>query len=584
MADTSTGSVNRSRLGPALLIGAVFALTFCFFSVTEVFAANRVELLFNFRDFAPWILLVSLGMMLLAALLIYLPGGKISCVIAAVFVWLTLMGYVQSTFLNGTKNLAGDDREAFELGFPAVLNLLIWIAALVLILLLALKWLRSDETLRTGVVILMVMLLGMQIAGFVSNLPKITLDRFAAAAQEEGSPGGEADENDAMLAASYLCADGMFDAASKSNIYVIVLDRLDIDYTDRILRSDRTFYAPLTGFTYYRDNLSLYSRTFPGAPTIMAGQDADLSGTPEDFFRRVYPTSPLLHDLKDAGYHLKFYAGNFYSYRSGSVFYGLADNLATYTGYTVTNTGYLTLNMLLLSVYKAVPQLFKPMIDVSTQVFSSFVSYDADSTPVAWNDAEYYQGISEKGLSDGGYENAYTFLHFRGGHDPYVLDRDANEVEKSSATEQVMGDFTIIYKLIDELKKKDLYRDATIIVTGDHPSAISDTKVPTQTRVTGLFVKEAGRSDEPFAVSKAQVSQENLAATIIKSAGVPTAHDYGLAYSEIPEGEDRIRYHQFQLSLDDGDTEILRYKVTGPGTDFDNWELESRTNIGSLYY
>ena len=30
--------------------------------------------------------------------------------------------------------------------------------------------------------------------------------------------------------------------------------------------------------------------------------------------------------------------------------------------------------------------------------------------------------------------------------------------------------------------------------------------------------------------------------------------------------------------------DLTRLLLTGPGTDFDNWELESRTNIGSLYY
>ena len=53
--------------------------------------------------------------------------------------------------------------------------------------------------------------------------------------------------------------------------------------------------------TYYRDNVSLYSRTFPAAATIIAGQDGDLTGSNEAFFRQVYTSSPLLKDLKDNG-------------------------------------------------------------------------------------------------------------------------------------------------------------------------------------------------------------------------------------------------------------------------------------------
>ena len=68
----------------------------------------------------------------------------------------------------------------------------------------------------------------------------------------------------------------------------------------------------------------------------------------------------------------------------------------------------------------------------------------------------------------------------------------------------------------------------------------------------------------------------------MKSAGISTAHDYGPAYNEVPEGVDQVRYHQFQQVVD-GETFILRFRVEGTGTDFKNWSIESRINIGKLY-
>ena len=569
--------IDKPRLGLALAIAATCALTFCFFSVTEVFAGNRAELLFNFRDFAPWILLITLGVTLVLLALIYLPGQKTGRYIAAVFVWLTLMGYVQSTFLNGAAGLAGDDKEGFETGLPAVINLLIWILVLAAILFAVFR-VKAKENLETAAVILMLMLLGMQTVGFVTNLPRITMDRFAAEAQAD--KGG--DGKDVMQEASYLSTDGMMDTASKSNIYVIILDRLDVSFIDSIQQKDRDFFAPLGGFTYYRDNTSLYSRTFPGAATIIAGQDGDLTGPNAEFFRKIYSTSPLLQDLKENGYRVRLYAPSYYTYRSGSVFEGIADNLASYTGYTMTRPLELTGNLLLLSLYKAVPQLLKPLIAISTESFDSFVEYNYSSPQASWDERGFYTSLLQSGLKDGGFEKAYTYLHFHGGHDPFILDENANEVEKSSGTAQVMGDFRILYTMFDRLKQMGLYEQSTIIITGDHPRALSDTKDPAEPRLTALFVKEAGRGEEPFVVSEAQVSQENFAATIIRSAGIPTDHDYGEAYSEVPVGEDQVRYHQFQLSKD-GDCFIMRFRVTGEGADFKNWEIESRTNIGKLY-
>ena len=573
-------TIERSGLGLPFLIGAAFGLTFCFFSVTEVFAANRVELLFNFKDFLPWILIAAFCFAVIAASLIWLPGKKIGRIVGAVFVWLTVMGYVQSTFLNGTAGLAGDDREAFETGTPAVINLIIWIVALASIVVLALR--LKEETVRTVAAVAMIAVIGMQAAGLISNLPRLTRDRFEMIA--EAGSGDSADENEMLIAASYLSTDGRTETASKNNVYVLILDRLDVSYINYIFRTEPDFFEPLTGFTYYGDNLSLYSRTFPAAATIIAGQDGDLSVSNEAFFQTVYGTSPFLKDLKDNGYKVKLYAPAYYAYRSGRSLYGIADNMASYTGYHVTMPLVLSVNLLRLSLYKALPTLFKPLVAISTQSFDYCVEYDTSSPLAGLDDFGFYQELTDKGLTDGGYENAYNYLHFHGAHDPYVIDENVNEVDEKDGTSngQIKGDFRILYELFDQLKAKGLYEQATIIITGDHPSALSDVKVPTQSRVTSLFVKEAGRSDEPFTTSSAQVSQANLAATIVKSAGIVTSHDYGPAYSEVPEGVDQVRWHQFQQLTDEGNL-ILRFRVEGRGTNFKNWTLESSTNIGDLY-
>lgn len=566
--DKKTNDNKRKiRLGLPLLIGAACALTFCFFSVTEVFARNREELLFNFKDFIWWILLAAFCVTVIVTALIALPRGKAGRIVGAVFVWLAVMGWAQGTFLNASSGLAGDDREAFELGVPAVINLVIWIAVLAGILLAALK--LKEETVRTGALVLMIAVIGMQAAGFATNLPRILEDRFAVSPEER-------------IQASYLSTDGMTETASKNNVYVIILDRLDVYYVENIMKEDPDFFAPLSGFTYYGDNLSLYSRTFPAAATIIAGQDGDLTVSNESFFQTVYRTSPFLKDLKDNGYKVKLYAPSYYAYRSGRSLYGIADNMVSYTGYTVKRPADLSADLLLLSVYKASPTLLKPVFEISTGTFDNYVEYNTSSPQAGWDEYGFYGELTEKGLSDGAYENAYTYLHFHGAHDPYEIDENVQKVEKGSANGQVKGDFRILYELFDQLKTKGLYEQATIIITGDHPRAHSDSKVPTQPRVTALFVKEAGRSDEPFAVSTAQVSQENLAATIVKSAGIATDHDYGLAYNEVPEGVDQVRYHQFQQVTDAGNI-ILRYRVEGPGNDFRNWSIESETNIGKLY-
>ena len=140
----------------------------------------------------------------------------------------------------------------------------------------------------------------------------------------------------------------------------------------------------------------------------------------------------------------------------------------------------------------------------------------------------------------------------------------------------------MIFAYLDEMRRLGVYEDSTIIITGDHPSARDDGEIPTQPRLTSLFVKPAGRSEEPLEYSHAQVSQENLIATIVKSAGIRTTHDYGKSYFDIGEDETPTRHHKFEL-YDDGDTRIVDFAVTGKGSDFSNWKIVSDVNIGSLY-
>ena len=90
--------------------------------------------------------------------------------------------------------------------------------------------------------------------------------------------------------------------------------------------------------------------------------------------------------------------------------------------------------------------------------------------------------------------------------------------------------------------------------------------------------------NEPLAYSSAQVWQDNLAASLIKSAGLKktTMQDYGRAYWEIPEDEKPERWHYFEWDHDGG-TQFYGYAVVGPGNDFNNWLPQGGIKIDDLY-
>ncbi len=563
----------KERWLTSLCIGAAFGLTFFFFSVLQSYAANQSKFLFALKDFILPVIGLTLLAVILPAAIILFTGPKLGKFAAAFFLGLTTMGYAQAAFLNRTHSLAGDDPSAFALERSnRLFNAAIWAAA-ALLFLAAVIFVKNRETLRTAAIILSAAVIGMQAAGTVTSFLKAR------------NSGGDKEY--------YLTTEGMTEVSPEKNIIVIILDRFDTMYYDQAVKEDPEIFAPLTGFTYYNDNISTYSRTYPGAASIVAGLrgfkgGADLwqaQGGAEHFLSGVYENSSFIKDLQANEYRIKLYMPGYYSYRSGRALQDSigAYNIAKADAYHITDRGELVKNMLRLSLYKALPRRLKPYVAVSTDSFNKIVAYDG-ATLFEMDDVSICAQFRENRITTDGSKGNYIYLHMGGCHDPYQMNENQERDWNGTMMGQLRGDLKMIYDWFDQLKKLGVYKDATIVITGDHPWAHNDSILPAEPRLTALFVKRAGAENEPLAYSSAQVWQDNLAASLIKSAGLKqtTMQDYGRAYWEIPEDEKPERWHYFEWDHDGG-TQFYGYAVVGPGNDFNNWLPQGGIIVNDLY-
>lgn len=566
------------RLPRALLAGFCAGLTFFFFGILDIFASNRKELLFSFSDFGGYIFLIALGVsLLLAALVAFLPG-KSSDVAFGVIVWLCLMGYVQAMFLNGAGSLTGDTGGSVNVAL-AVIDAAIWIIVGVLCVMGAL-YMRKKGIIKSIASILLIVLVAMQATGCVMQSGEITRSPFETAKEE---PSAENPTPSDYIEKAYLTYDGINEVSPGKNIIVFVVDRFDVSYLYDVLNSTPDFFDRLTGFTLFDDNVSLYSRTYPGLTSMITGIENDFSGTAADYFKKAYSSSDFLRDLKANNYKIKLYTANYYAYTDGSQLYGIADNLSVATDYTVTDTGALVGNMLALSAYKYLPTALKNTVSISSASFTGIVEYNGDAPLYELDDPKVYDMIHENGLALDDSENSYILIHLSGCHDPYVMDEDGSRIEKGTAEAQLRGNFKLIYEYLDELKRLGVYDDSTIVITGDHPRARDDAAIPTQPRLTTLFVKPAGSKSKGLSYSYAQVSQANLIPTLVKYSGISTEKDYGKTYFDIMMGEPNERYHKFELYVKGESDLIVTFKVTGEGDDFENWEIYSSDPVDMIY-
>ncbi len=570
--------ITGNKILTSLLAGFTVPFVLLICATFSVYFSNSAEFTFALWDFAPAFILISLGIFAVITIALLLTKGTLRHAIFTLCAFLVTAAFIQSLVTNMTfQGMPGDGNLQVTVSTgKIVINFTVWVILCAVFLWFGLLS-KKAETGRSIMSFLLVLVLVMQT---VSLIPAAI---NYANAQSDQNDGTQAQNKDV-----YLTTDGMFELSSKDNIVVIILDRFDDKYFKEFLRSDSEYLDSLEGFTYYEDNISKYPRTYPAVTSMLTGIENDYSGTRTQYFEKAYSTNTFLPDLKSNDYEINLYIPSYYAYDNADVFGDLVSNTSTAEGYTISSKGELVSKLFELSSYFWAPEIFKSN-SIGSSSFGEIVTLDGDAPKYEMtetSDPEVYNTFAQTGLTTQNKNNTFSFLHLRGCHSPYAMDENCNAVEKGSVTslQQTTGCFKFISEYLKQMKKLGIYEDSTIIITGDHAALDSDSKEYANENLTGLLVKKSGDADTELKISTAQVSQDNLHATIVKSAGIKTSTDYGLAYDEIPEGENMTRTHYFQLYTgSERKDENLTYTITGNGSDFANWDITDRQNIGYMY-
>ena len=126
------------------------------------------------------------------------------------------------------------------------------------------------------------------------------------------------------------------------------------------------------------------------------------------------------------------------------------------------------------------------------------------------------------------------------------------------------------------MKRLGVYDKSTIIITGDHGTPISDYTPLNGVRLTSLFVKPStAGADVEMKTSTAQVSHENLWATIFQSEGIEYAKEtFGDSVFDVDSEKDQERKYIWHTTHE---TYIqYEYIVKGDGSVFENWKQSSK--------
>lgn len=580
------GFTRSERLVPSILLSLAIPFTIFFFGPFEAICKNSEMLDFTFMDLFIPSFFISLAVAAALFLIVWNLSGRVFDIVYTILFGIGFMLYLQGNYLNlGLNAVEGDGVGVSSYGGTAmIINLIIWIAVIAAALVSVLLIRKRREVVRLAMIVAMVAVVGVQVMMF--TLLSFTTNAWTPLNQRYDSSSGTSEAGDYLP--SILTNANLTELSSEGNVIWFVVDRFDQTYYDKMMRTDPTFFDNLDGFTLYDNHITKYARTFPSIAYMLTGIENDYSTGRIEYFENAYTNGTFLKELKENGYKVNVYTEKYYAYHDANVFDGLVDNLSSSDVYEVRDRMGLWGDMTRLTLFRYLPFFAKGWVGViNTSDFNGYIEYEANKPLFDSGMKDVYDWMTAEDFTTFEGNKNFSFIHINGCHMPnsyyedFSLVLDENDKWDSNLAMRVS--FKLVNYYIDQLKDLGLYEDATIIITGDHASAISDTKDLSGSRVTSLLVKKKGESGTPMAVNSAPVEQGQLLATIFQSEGIVPKNDYGTSIFEVEEGDDVKRYYHFQKTVMNGDDVLVVYEVVGDAKNFKNWTKIKEINVGNLY-
>ena len=562
--------ITEERLGrivPALLSSLTLALVVFVVAPLDIFGSNYAELDFSLKNFAFFLILGAvLTVLLFGSLMFFLPRKAYRCIFAFTLATAALF-IIQQNFLNfGMNSLPGDKLpgEVPSAG-EIIIDLLVWIVvyggAFFLAIWVNIKGDKGD-VIKTVSFIVSFALLASQITSpifiVINSNSKFETNILKGSGKKEKT--------------TINTERGFNELAQKNNVFYFCIDRFDEEYAEKAYASDRGIFSELTGFTWYRDNVSNYGHTFPAVANMLTQKKYNADLKRAEFLDKVYKGGDTpLDKLNENGYTVDIYTVKYYAFTDAKHLPQYVGNLAKATDESNERISFaLSAQLAGFSLYRAAPLVFKQFFDTgSTSDVNGIVNKKGDDGYEEWiGTNSQAETLAKNAITVGDSEKKFAFIHYDGMHD--VLQPSSLFIP--SILSRNIG---VVNSFIKALKENGLYKDATIIITGDHSRPVSDISGVLdgsgkgQPRRTALFVKTAG-SDEGFAVSEAPTSHEDIWATIFRSENIGYEGS-GVAVNLLSEGQSRERIYTWHTYAT-GSLDEYVYKINGKASVIGNWE------------
>ena len=532
----------KTKLGNQIALIVFFVLTVCLYGPYSIYLPNAEELWFKLSMVNRVVLPISaLLFVFLLLLSIILPDGK-RHILTKLFFGLTLALYIQGNYINisyGRGVQDGSEIVWSEYTTYAIIDTFVWIVCFAVPFIIDILVKKNSKRFFQVITIASLVLTAMQIPAFVSQILTYR-------------PSVNTEIN--------ITTDNMFELSDSNNILVFVLDTMDEAYYEAFIEAHPEYVERLTGFVHYNNAAAAGSRTIVGLPAMFTGTPFTRQDTYSDYLKKIWSAPNAFSVLNSGGYEVDVYSET-------TLFSEDAiDYIANfeYGGGKPVSMSLLAEKIYKMDLYKFAPHLLKQYFWYTTAELEE--AKEIGNSYVA-SDPGFYSSFSESGFKAvPSKAKVLQVYHLSGAHSPYNMNENG-EKAKSTLEQQVAGSFNCVAKMLDDLKEKGLYDDATILITADHGDL--GTTGPLSTMHLVFLLKEADCKDA-YRTSSAPVSGFDLPSYLASFVGKELPNPYSADLLSLEEDTQRERHFFYNTS---GNSRLLIKEYISNGNVRDKWTL-----------
>jgi hypothetical protein len=556
----------KQRILPTALVAVTVPFILVFVVPFEIYSKNRDEFLFSAGDFLPLLLLFALliGAGMFFAMLFLRPFAY--KMFRNVYLMFAFLLFLQGIFLN--RGMSAFNTNGAR-GNTAYLIFNTWFWVVMLGFAVGITFYDDKREISKSVcMILSAVILVTQSVSFASTAVT-TKGVFASKT--------ELDDSDVPL--MVLTDSDLTTLSANRNVLYFCIDLFDERFADYAQTAFSDVFENLDGFTRFTDHMSLYGHTYPSVAYMVTGNEYDADKTRGEFLGDVYKTDKTLSVLAEKGYKTNVYTQQYYVYTTQSAFPEYVTNSVKISDVKVRHPLNIGVHLAHMALYRCAPMALKSVLGVlNANQCNRNVQYTGD------NGRKEYSTVNSrawKALNDTPFvsteQNVFKFVHIEGCHAAEKV-KKINKSGKKLIKKSIRESFAVVNKYIDHLKKTGAYKDATIVITGDHPAPFYNNGKLGGPKLTALFVKPSGSEGTKLKISSAPVHHSDIWPTIMQSENIAMPAEYGTSVFDVPENAQRERTFYWHTYKYDNTMDVYSYKVMGAGGDFSHWKLEKSTH------